>query len=108
MSTNEKTNAVERTVENASANVHRAIDKASEFTRPAVEGLASDAHHAVDKLAGSATNVAHSLEAKGDELQALQVRLTESCRVQLREHPIATLGMAVAAGYMLNWWLKKR
>lgn len=108
MSTNEKTNAVERTVENASANVHRAIDKASEFTRPAVEGLASDAHHAVDKLAGSATDVAHSLEAKGDELQALQSRLTESCRVQLREHPIATLGMAVAAGYLLNWWLKKR
>ncbi len=108
MSTNEMTNAVERTLENASVNVHRAIDKASEFTRPAVEALASDAHHAVDKIAGSATNVAQSLEVKGDELQALQVRLTESCRAHLREHPIATLGMAVAAGYMLNWWLKKR
>ncbi|HRQ57569.1 MAG TPA: hypothetical protein PLN31_09125 [Azoarcus taiwanensis] len=53
-------------------------------------------------------HVAESLEGKGEELQALQGRLAESCRTQLREHPVAALGMAVAAGYMLNWWLRQR
>lgn len=108
MSTNEMTDAVERTVGQASTSAHRAIDKASEITRPAVDQLASGAHHAVDSLAGSAAHAAQSLEHKGDELQALQSRLTESCRTHLREHPVATLGIAVAAGYMLNWWLRQR
>lgn len=108
MNMNETTQAVERTVDHASTRAHQAIDTASAAARPAVDGLASGAHHAVDSLAGSAANVAESLEVKGDELQALQSRLTESCRTQLREHPVATLGMAIAAGYMLNWWLKQR
>lgn len=108
MSTNEMTSAVERTVDHASHSAHKAIDLASSATRPAVDGLASGAHRAVDSLAGSATHVAESLEVKGDELQALQGRLAESCRIHLREHPIASLGMAVAAGYMLNWWLTQR
>lgn len=108
MSTNEMNSAVERTVDYASTSAHKAIDKASAVTRPAFDELTSGAHHAVDRLAGSATHVAESLEGKGEELQALQGRLTESCRTHLREHPLATLGMAIAAGYMLNWWLKKR
>lgn len=108
MNMNEKTDAVERTVDQASTRAHQAIDKASAATRPAVDELASGAHHAVDSLAGSAVHVAESLEGKGEELQALQGRLSESCRTQLREHPIATLGMAVAAGYMLNWWFRQR
>lgn len=108
MTTNDMTNAVERTVEHASSSAHKAIDKASAVTRPAVDELASGAHHTVDSLAGSAAHVAQALEGKGEELQALQGRLSESCRAQLRDHPIATLGIAVAAGYMLNWWLKQR
>jgi len=108
MSTTEMTNAVERTVDYASTSAHKAIDKASAVTRPAVDELTSGAHHAVDRLAGSATHVAESLEVKGEELQALQGRLTESCRTHLRDHPVATIGIAVAAGYMLNWWLKQR
>lgn len=108
MNTNEINSAVERTVDYASTNAHKAIDKASAVTRPAVDELMSGAHHAVDKLAGSAAHVAESLEGKGEELHALQGRLTESCRTHLHEHPIATLGMAIAAGYMLNWWLKRR
>lgn len=108
MNINETTQAVERTVDHASTRAHQVIDKASAATRPAVDDITSGAHHAVDSLAGSAVHAAESLEVKGDELQALQGRLSESCRIQLREHPIATLGMAVAAGYMLNWWLKQR
>lgn len=108
MSTNEMTSSVERTVDQVSARAHKAIDSASAVTRPAVDELTSGAHHAVDRLAGTAAHAAESLEVKGDELQALQQRLSDTCRTQLREHPLATLGVAVAAGYMLNWWLKQR
>lgn len=108
MNMNETTHAVERTVDHASSRAHKAIDQASAAARPAVDELTSGAHQAVDSLAGSAVHVAESLEGKGEELQALQGRLAESCRTQLREHPVAALGMAVAAGYMLNWWLRQR
>lgn len=108
METNETSGAVGSTVNHAAASAHDAITKASDAARPAVEGLASGAHHVVDKLAGSATHMAESLDAKGEQLQAAQSRLIETCRAHLRDHPVASLAVAVAAGYMLNWWLKQR
>lgn len=100
--------AVARTVDHASGNAHRAIDKASDAARPAVDQLASGAHHTVDRLAGAASYAAASLDARGDQLKNAQTRLIESCRTQLRDKPVATLGIAIAAGFLLSWVLRQR
>lgn len=88
--------------------VHAAIDRASEAARPTVEKITTGAHQAVDHLASSASHAAETLEVKGEQLLAAQSQLTERCYVQMREHPLATIGLAVAAGFLLNSWMSKR
>ena len=93
---------VTRTVNDASATAHSAIDKMSDAARPAVERLATGAHQAVDKIAGAASTAADSLAVKGEQLMDAHARMTEECRVYVRANPMAAVGIAVAAGFVLS------
>ena len=99
---------LERTVDQASTGAHNAIDKASDAARPAVERITSGAHQAVDKFASVASQAADSLGVKGEQLMKLQERALEQCRVYVRENPVASLGIAIAAGYLLSRVLRSR
>ncbi len=100
--------AVARTVDHASTSAHKAIDRASDATRPAVDQVASSAHHAVDRIAGAASQAAQTLDTKGGQLRDAQAQFTESCRGYVRDKPITSLGIAVAAGFLISWMLSRR
>ena len=100
--------AASNTADHVASSAHKVVDKVSDAARPAVSRIAAGAHQAVDKLADAATKAADTLEAKGGQLKDVQSRLTESCRVQVRENPLRTLGIAVAAGFLLSWLIKQR
>ncbi len=100
--------AVNRSVDQAQGSAHRAIDSAAQSIAPAVDRASAGAHHAVDAIAGATSHAAESIGARGEQLHQVQARLSESLRVQLREHPMATLGIAVAAGALLSWALRSR
>jgi ElaB/YqjD/DUF883 family membrane-anchored ribosome-binding protein len=102
------TGAVARTVDQATTGAHKAIDKASDAARPAVDRLATGAHQAVDKIAGAATQAAETLDLKSEQLMDAQTRLTESCREYVRDNPVTSLGIAVAAGFLLSRLLSSR
>jgi ElaB/YqjD/DUF883 family membrane-anchored ribosome-binding protein len=102
------TGAVTRGVDTASIASHRAIDKAGDAARPAVESLAAGAHHAVDTLGAAAHAAAEVIDHKSGQLHAAQVRLTEGTRGMVRDNPLAAIGVAVAAGFLLSWMLKPR
>jgi len=106
--TDEAGGTVGRTVDQATSSAHKAIDKASDAARPAVDRVAAGAHQAVDKLAGAATQAADTLDVKGRQLRDAQSRLAENCRVHVRARPIASLGIAVAAGFLLGVLLRQR
>jgi ElaB/YqjD/DUF883 family membrane-anchored ribosome-binding protein len=97
-----------RTVDHASAGAHGAIDRVSDAARPAVDRLASGAHEAVDKIAGAATQAADALAVKGEQLKGAQVRAMDACRGHVREHPVASLGIALAVGFVLSRLLSSR
>ena len=99
---------VSRTVDQATTGAHKAIDKASDAARPAVDKLASGAHQAVDKMADAATQAAERLSDKRAQLMDAQAELTESCRNYVRENPMASIGIAVAAGFLLSKLLSSR
>jgi ElaB/YqjD/DUF883 family membrane-anchored ribosome-binding protein len=101
-------NGVARTVDHATSSAHRAIDKATDAARPTVDKVATGAHNLVDKLAGVATTAADKLDTKSVQLKDAQARLTESCRDYVRENPLASLGIAVAAGFLLSRLLNSR
>jgi ElaB/YqjD/DUF883 family membrane-anchored ribosome-binding protein len=91
-----------RNIDQAAAGTHEAINKVSEATRPAIGRIASGAHQAVDKIADVASHTAETLGVKGDQLKDVQARLLDDCSAYVREHPLASIGMAVAAGFLLS------
>ncbi|MBL0143009.1 MAG: DUF883 family protein [Betaproteobacteria bacterium] len=73
-----------------------------------MEHIAAGAHGTVDRLAGAATQAVDTLDRRGGQLRGAQAQFTESCRGYVRENPLASLGIAVTAGFLLSWLLKRR
>ena len=100
--------AVSRTVDQLQGSAHHAIDSAASSVAPAVQSASSGAHHAVDAIAGATQHAAASIGAGREQLHDVRMRMTETCLQQVRTHPMATLGIAVALGAMLGWSLRAR
>lgn len=94
--------------EAARAGAHNAIDKVSDAARPMVDRITSGAHQTVDKIASVATQAADTLGVKGEQLKNFQAQALEQCRGYVRENPVASLGIAIAAGYLLSRLLSSR
>lgn len=95
-------------IEEASAGAHHTIDKVTDATRPAVDRVATGAHEAVDKLAGAAVNAAETFGVKSEQFKEAQTRITENFRSYVRDNPLATVGIAVAAGFLLSRFINAR
>jgi ElaB/YqjD/DUF883 family membrane-anchored ribosome-binding protein len=67
------------------------IDKTSNF-----------AHEAVDKLAKVSYQAADALDEKSLELKTAEQRLLNNCHSYIRDNPTTSLGIAVAAGFLLS------
>jgi ElaB/YqjD/DUF883 family membrane-anchored ribosome-binding protein len=106
--TNETIRTVGRTVDHTAGSVHQAIDKTLDTVRPAVDNVAAGAHLSVDKIASAATEAIEAVGATGGQLLDAQSRFSESCRIQIRDKPITSLGIAVATGFLLSWLLRRR
>ena len=76
--------------------------------QPVVDRVAAGAHEYVDKAASAATAAAKVVGKKGDELNALQERYLDGCRDQVRDNPLAAVGVALAAGFLLSILLTRR
>jgi ElaB/YqjD/DUF883 family membrane-anchored ribosome-binding protein len=74
----------------------------SENAAATVDKIASGAHQAVDRIASAATTAATQFGVKGDEMLETKDRVVESAREYVRNHPMAALGIALAAGFILS------
>lgn len=99
---------LEHGVERVTGAAHHTIDSLSDAAQPAIENLRSGAHKAVDSAGDAATHAAGALGVKGDQLQEKGKEIVERAGGYVREHPVASLGMAVAAGYLLSRLLSSR
>jgi ElaB/YqjD/DUF883 family membrane-anchored ribosome-binding protein len=67
-----------------------------------VERLGQGAHSAVDRATSAAHSVAERVGQKGEEWMEMKDNWVEGARDYVREHPIAALGIAAAAGYLFS------
>ncbi|MEO8133362.1 MAG: DUF883 C-terminal domain-containing protein [Betaproteobacteria bacterium] len=95
-------------MEAAGASMHDAIDNVASSAKPALDRMSAGAHQTVEKVAIAASDLAESLGVKADELKDLQDRLTEECRRYVRDNPLASVGIALAAGFLLSRLLSSR
>jgi ElaB/YqjD/DUF883 family membrane-anchored ribosome-binding protein len=63
---------------------------------------------AVQRVTETATQYAERLGERAEELLEMKDDWVEGARGYVREHPIAALGMAAAAGYVLSMLMRSR
>ena len=73
-----------------------------------ISNLTSAAQDTYDRVKTAASQAANRLSERSDELWALQERATDTARTYMREHPLATIGIAVAVGLILSRLLSRR
>lgn len=89
--TSDASSALRDTVDRAAQSAHNAIDRVAAKAGPALEGLQS-----------AATTAAQSLQDKAASFGELEQAWVESARKTVREHPLATVAVAVAAGMLIS------
>ena len=84
---------------------------------PAIERVARSAHSAVDRVAGTASTAVERMRSgvhgamgtvseRMHDLSSTREMWTDSARERVRAHPLAALGVALAAGYLLSRLLR--
>ncbi len=77
-------------------------------TEKNVERATTRAHEAVDRVAQTASAYAERFGEKAEEWLEMKDNWVEGAREYVREHPVAALGIAAAAGYILSMLLRSR
>lgn len=73
-----------------------------------VERASSSAHEAIDQVSKTASAYAERFGEKAEEWLEMKDNWVEGAREYVREHPIAALGIAAAAGYVLSMLMRSR
>ena len=78
----------------------RASEKLSDIT--------SAAQGTMDRWSSAASQAASRLGQRGEELWDMRGEAADTARTYMREHPLATIGIAVAVGLILSRLLSRR
>ena len=84
---------------------------------PAIERMARGAHSAVDRVAGTASSAVERVRSgvqgavgtvseRMHDLSSSRDVWADNARERVREHPLAAVGVALAAGYLLSRFLR--
>ena len=74
----------------------------------AIHRASKDAHEAVDKIASATTHAAEAFDEKSERLKKAEKRLIKDYTNYTRDNPVTSLGIAVAAGFLLSRVLSGR
>jgi ElaB/YqjD/DUF883 family membrane-anchored ribosome-binding protein len=77
-------------------------------TDKTIDRASTSAHEAVDRVTQTATAYAERFGEKAEEWLEMKDNWVEGAREYVREHPIAALGIAAAAGYVLSMFMRSR
>src|SRR5690242_10954971 len=82
--------SADKTMERAVQGAHDTIDRVASSAGPAVEKLRTGANQAADML-----------RTQADTLNQMQKEWVDGARACVRDHPLASVAVAVAAGMLL-------
>lgn len=78
------------------------IEATRERAQAGIDRAASSAHQTVDRLASAALSTKDRLLATGEQWYSQSQRGVEYTRECVRSHPLASIGIAVAAGLLIG------
>ncbi|MDX1678425.1 hypothetical protein [Arsukibacterium sp.] len=100
--------AVRRGIRTARGNLHDVIDNVADKSVPVFRQVSGRARDAAHKVADGAHHAADAIYHKGEQLNSLQQQLVAGTRNTIRNRPLLAVGIAVASGVLLSWWLSRR
>ena len=80
----------------------------AQMEKQQVDRLSQTAHDTVDRATQAVSSVTDRMSEKYEELYAMQEDWVEAGREYVKEHPVAAIGMALAAGYLLSMLMRSR
>lgn len=86
----------------AASTVDNTVDRVAQTAHQTVDRLAEKAGPAVDRIRTRVADANETLKAQADQLKQMQSEWTESARTCVRDHPMASIAVAVAAGVLLS------
>ena len=85
-----------------SGGVRDTVDRVAQTAHEAIDRAASKAAPALEQLQSAATNAAHSMQDKASAFGEMEEIWLESARTYVRQHPLATVACALAAGMLIS------
>ena len=73
-----------------------------------LDKVSHSAHQAFDKIASATNQAAEALGEKGEQLKKTEKKLMKNCRGYIKDNPMTSVGIAVAAGFLLSRLLSRR
>jgi ElaB/YqjD/DUF883 family membrane-anchored ribosome-binding protein len=73
-----------------------------------LDKISDSAHEAFDKVASATSQAAEALGEKGEQLKKTEKKLMKNCRGYIKDNPMTSVGIAVAAGFLLSRLLSRR
>lgn len=96
MATEDLTNSATTT------NVRDKVERVTQSAHDAIDQVAAKATPAIEQLQSAASNAAQSLQDKANSLGEMEEVWIESARNCVRDHPLASVLVALAAGMLIN------
>ena len=90
------------TASEVSSGMRDTVDRATQTAHDAIDRLSSKAGPALEQLQSAATSAAQALQDKAASFGEMEEAWLESARKTVREHPLATVAVAVAAGLLIS------
>ena len=73
-----------------------------------LDKVSNSVHEAFDKIASATSQAEEALGEKGEHLKKTEQQLIKNCRGYISDNPITSVGIAVAAGFLLSRLLNRR
>jgi ElaB/YqjD/DUF883 family membrane-anchored ribosome-binding protein len=74
----------------------------SQRAQAGIDRLRTSAHETVERAAALASSAADRVSARSGDVLAAKDEWMNTTRGYVRDHPVAALGIALAAGYLLS------
>jgi hypothetical protein len=72
-----------------------------------ISDIAISATKTIEQLSQAASNTLGAIGERTQQIKHAGPKLTESLRSKIRSNPIASQGIAVAAGFLLSWVISR-
>lgn len=95
-------------VDELNSTVHQAIRDGSNAARPAADHFAAGVHHAIDRVTDVANQTVRSLDDTGAQIKSSASHLVSHCSGYVKQKPLTSLGVALAAGFLLGQLVRLR